>query len=254
MHIKALLTICMLAIIVFLSTFLITSNKNKGNLPPEKEGTANAVANQNNEKTGGKETKKYDFNMFDKPVLLTEYRMKLAREYSQMHYGEQIDTIVPQSIVIHWTASDNWESVYNYFYGEEATKDREYGKLNLTSHFLVDRDGTIYRLTPETYLNRHAIGLNWCSIGIENVGGVGGRQDLTDAQLKANTELVKYLKDKYPSIKYLLGHYQQDYGKKVGIWKEKVTGYYTGKSDPGPAFMQGLINNTRDTGLETFTP
>lgn len=254
MHRKTLFTKCILALIVFLSAFIIISNKNKGNYTPEREGTKNSAANQSIEQTSNKTTIKYDFNIIDKPVLLTEYRMKLARDYSQMHYGEQIHTIIPQAIVIHWTASDNCEGVYNYFFGEEATKDREYGKLNLTSHFLVDRDGTIYRLTPETNLNRHAIGLNWCSIGIENVGGVGGREDLTEAQLKANTVLVSYLKDKYSSIKYLLGHYQQDHGKKVGIWKENIAGYYTGKSDPGPVFMHGLINNTRDTGLVTFTP
>lgn len=192
--------------------------------------------------------------ILDKPVLLTEYRKKLAREYSLMHYGEPADTIVPQAIVIHWTASGTWESAYNHFYGEEAVRDREYGKLNLASHFLVDRDGTIYRLTPETSMNRHAIGLNWCSIGIENVGGVNGKQDLTDAQLQSNTDLVKYLKSKYPSIKYLLGHYQQDQARKAGLWKENMPGYYTGKADPGPAFMERLIKSTGDLGLTTFQP
>lgn len=162
-----------------------------------------------------------------------------------MHYGEPIDTSIPQAIIIHWTASDSLEGVYGYFYGEEAAVDREYGKLNLTAHFLVDKDGAIYRLTPETCLNRHAIGLNWCSIGIENVGGVGGKQDLTEAQLQSNTELAKYLKAKYPSIKYLLGHYQQDQAKKAGLWKENVPGYYTGKADPGPVFMEKLIRNPK---------
>ncbi len=36
---------------------------------------------------------------------------------------------------------------------------------------MVDRDGTRYRLMPETYMARHVIGLNYYSIGIENVGG-----------------------------------------------------------------------------------
>lgn len=112
----------------------------------------------------------YQLKIIDRPVLTTEYHKQLAREYSQMHYGQPIDKIIPQAIVIHWTASDNCEGVYKYFYAEEAERDREYGKLNLTSHFLVDTDGTVFRLTPETYMNRHAIGLNWCSIGIGNIG------------------------------------------------------------------------------------
>lgn len=28
-------------------------------------------------------------------------------------------------------------------------------------------------------MNHHIMGLNWCSIGIEDVGGVGGKEDLT---------------------------------------------------------------------------
>src|SRR5580693_7225904 len=44
------------------------------------------------------------------------------------------------------------------------------GELNVSAHFLVDRDGTIYRLMPETWMARHCIGLNRVAIGIENVG------------------------------------------------------------------------------------
>lgn len=79
-----------------------------------------------------------------------------------------------------------------------------------------------------------------------------GKEDLTQAQLKANTELLRYLKKKYPTIKYLLGHYQQDWGKETGIWKENITNYYTVKPDPGPVFMKGLINNLKDLELTTF--
>jgi len=190
--------------------------------------------------------------IIDNPVLITDYRRQLTREYSLMHYGEPLETIVPRAIVVHWTASDSCEGVFNYFKGEEAQRDREYGKLNLTAHFLVDKDGAIYRLTPENQLNRHAIGLNWCSIGIENVGGAGGKEDLTQAQLQSNTELVRYLKSKHPTIEYLLGHYQQDQAKKAGLWKEKIAGYNTGKPDPGRQFMEKLIDNTKDVGLITF--
>ncbi|OPX90210.1 MAG: N-acetylmuramoyl-L-alanine amidase [Pelotomaculum sp. PtaB.Bin104] len=225
------------------------------NMTSECKITDNSTTGQNAAvSSGNKELTGNQLKIVYKPVLITEYRKQLAREYANMHYGEYIDTIKPQTIIIHWTASDNMQGTYSYFYREEATVDREYGRLNLTSHFLVDRDGTIYQLTPETFLNRHAIGLNWCSIGIENVGGVNGKQDLTEAQLKANIQLVKYLKDKYPSITYLLGHYQQDHAKKVGLWKEKVSSYYTGKPDPVRIFMQGLIDGTKDYGLTVFEP
>lgn len=53
-------------------------------------------------------------------------------------------------------------------------------------------------------------------------------------------------------MKYLLGHYQQDWTKKAGLWKENISDYYTGKPDPGPVFMQNLINKVSDLELVTF--
>ena len=165
-----------------------------------------------------------------------------------------ISSIVPQVIVIHWTASDSLEGTYSYFYPEEASNDfySAQGKLNVSSHFLVDRDGTIYRLTPETFLNRHIIGLNWCSIGVENVGGVNGTEDLTKEQLLANEKLVRYLKVKYPTISHLIGNYQQDNLRSTKLWRENGIGYYSGKSDPGSSFMTNLIENVSDLKLDTF--
>lgn len=192
--------------------------------------------------------------IIDRPLKWTKHRSELAKEYTQIHYGINTDTIVPKAIVVHWTATKDAESVYNFFYPEE-TSDPEYdgtGKLNVSSQFLVDRDGTIFRLGPETALNRHAIGLNWCSIGIENVGGVNDAQDLTEEQLQSNLFLIRYLKDKYPTISYVLGHYQQDYGKTAGLWIEKLPDYYAGKPDPGPVFMHKLQVNLQDTDIKFF--
>lgn len=42
--------------------------------------------------------------------------------------------------------------------------------LNVSTQFLVDRDGTIFRLLPDTTFARHVIGLNHLAIGIENIG------------------------------------------------------------------------------------
>lgn len=135
--------------------------------------------------------------MESRPIAFTDRRRRLIREYARIHYGREMETIVPQAVVVHWTASDSRDGVYRYFYNEENPHLRN-GTLNVASHFLVDRDGTIWQLTPETALNRHAIGLNWCAIGIENVGGVDGREDLTRAQLEANVKLIRYLRGNIP--------------------------------------------------------
>ena len=187
--------------------------------------------------------------IIDRPVRLTEYRKRLTREYAFRHYGEEFTEIVPQAVIVHWTESPEAE-VYEYFY-KEARAD---GTLNVCSQFLVDRDGTIFRLTPETMLDRHAIGYNWCAIGIENVGGVDRKEDLTPEQLQADVLLIRYLWEKYPTVRYVWGHYQQKSAEKSGLYKESVSGYYHAKVDPGPKFMKALQKNLKDTGLLFFKP
>lgn len=188
--------------------------------------------------------------IIDRPVRLTEYREQLIREYALRHYGGEITEIEPRAVIVHWTVSRDADSVYRYFY-KEARGD---GTLNVCSQFLVDRDGTIFRLTPETMLDRHAIGYNWCAIGIENVGGIDNKEDLTPEQLQANLLLIRYLKAKYPAIRCVWGHYQQEEAKKSGLYKEKVAGYFNAKVDPGPKFMTELQKNLQDTGLLFFKP
>ena len=188
--------------------------------------------------------------IIDRPVRLTEYRKQLTREYAFRHYGEEFTEIVPQAVIVHWTESSEADGVYDYFY-KEVRKD---GTLNVCSQFLVDRDGTIFRLTPETLLDRHAIGYNWCAIGIENVGGVDRKEDLTPSQLQANVLLIRYLREKYPTVRYVWGHYQQKSAEKSGLYKESISGYYHAKVDPGPKFMKALQKNLKDTGLLFFKP
>ena len=188
--------------------------------------------------------------IIDRPVRLTEYRQQLMREYALQHYGEEMTEIVPQVVVVHWTEFPEADAVYDYFY-KEARGD---GTLNVCSQFLVDRDGTIFRLTPETMLDRHAIGYNWCAIGIENVGGVDRKEDLTPEQLQANVLLIRYLREKYPTVRYVWGHYQQKSAEKSGLYKESISGYYHAKVDPGPKFMKALQKNLKDTGLLFFKP
>ena len=190
--------------------------------------------------------------IIDKPIKWTENRERLTREYSQEHYGFSATTITPRAVVVHWTAFGNFEGTYNYFYNEEFTSGIDAGTLNVASHFIVDRDGTIYRLTPETALNRHAIGYNWCAIGIENVGGVNGKEDLTAAQLLANINLIRYLAEKYSTIEYVFGHMQQVEAKASGLFIENVPDYFAEKPDPGKKFMQALRENLEGDGLKFF--
>ena len=182
--------------------------------------------------------------------MWTDKRDELIDEYTLKHYGKICREIIPQAVVVHWTAFGTLESVWRYFYAEEMPDDE--GRLNVASQFIVDRDGTIWRLMPETKFARHIIGYNHCAIGIENVGGYDGREDLTEAQLAANVRLIKYLHEKYPTIKYVFGHYQQDEARTSGLFIENVPDYYAIKTDPGPKFMRGLREQLESDGLIFF--
>ena len=183
----------------------------------------------------------------DRFISWTAHRDELIDEYTLKHYGKIYREIIPQAVVVHWTAMGTLESVWKFFYAEEMADDE--GRLNVASQFLVDRDGTIWRLMPETKFARHAIGYNHCAIGIENVGGYDGREDLTAEQLAANVRLIKYLHEKYPTIKYVFGHYQQDAARASGLYIELVKDYYAIKPDPGKIFMRGLRAQLESDGL-----
>ncbi|MEX0288355.1 MAG: peptidoglycan recognition family protein [Flavobacteriaceae bacterium] len=179
--------------------------------------------------------------IIDKPIIFNEERTELTLEYLLERYGLEQDspTIVPKMIVLHWTVIPTLEKSFEAF--EQPTlpnwrpEIKNVSGLNVSSQFLIDRDGTIYSLMPETTMARHVIGLNHCAIGVENVGGTEALP-LTRAQLKANIWLVEYLKSKY-DIDYLIGHYE--YTDFVGheLWLEKDDNYRTKKDDPGEDFM-----------------
>ena len=150
--------------------------------------------------------------------------------------------------MIHHTASDDLKESFDRFKPEILLQDRKditkAGSLNVSAHFLVDFDGTIYSMMPETYMARHVIGLNLSSIGIENVGG--NKKALTKEQLEANIKLVEYLKEKYKTIKYLIGHYEYTNGENHPLFLEKDKNYRTIKHDPDVNFMESLRSNFPD--------
>ena len=63
-------------------------------------------------------------------------------------------------------------------------------------HFLVRKDGKIYRLRPEDKVGAHAYGSNYNSIGVCFEGNFM-EEDMPEAQKEAGKELVAYLKNKY---------------------------------------------------------
>lgn len=180
-----------------------------------------------------------------KPIDFGKERIALTRKYQLTHYG--IDSasieIEPKIIVLHWTCLPTLELAYRVFnpasFPASSPRRTELpDDLNVSSQFLVDRDGTIYQLMPDNWMARHVIGLNHYAIGIENVGGVNGQDDLTEAQVKANAFLLCYLKKKYPGIQDVIGHNEYLKYKNTPFWLEKDPSYQKDKTDPGPNFVK----------------
>ncbi len=194
-----------------------------------------------------------NLKIVDKPIVWDTLRKRLSLEYMHERHGltnVRAPFITPSMVVIHWTAIPTLGASFNAFkpstlQGREELQQAS--MLNVSAHFLVDRDGTIYRLLPETAFARHVIGLNHSAIGIENVGD-GDQYKLTEQQFTANVKLVQYLHYKYP-IRYIIGHH--DYQRYIGhpLWKETDPNYLTEKSDPGNAWMNRLYKSFEQVGV-----
>ncbi|UZR93664.1 peptidoglycan recognition protein family protein [Chondrinema litorale] len=182
--------------------------------------------------------------IIDKPITWNDKRKDLSLEYLQQRHSLDLDSpyINPKMVVVHYTVIPTLEGTMRAFMNPELPGAREAIKgassLNVSSQFVIDQDGTIYRLLPETAFARHVIGLNYCAIGIENVGGTE-EVPLTKKQLKSNVKLIKYLKKKY-DIEYLIGHSEYTDFAGSTLWKEVDDNYRTTKSDPGEDFMKGI--------------
>lgn len=193
-------------------------------------------------------------NIVDRPITFEDTRKQLTLDYLYERYGLEQDKpdIEPRMIVLHWTVIPTLEASFNAFDPSTLPNWRPDIKtvsgLNVSAQFLVDRDGTIYRLLPETTMARHVIGLNHCAIGIENVGGTDDFP-LTEEQVNSNILLVNYLAEKY-NIEYLIGHYEYTNFEGHPLWLEKDEAYRTQKTDPGEDFMQKVRQATKRFNFE----
>lgn len=192
----------------------------------------------------------------DRPIRFDETRRRLTLEYRRAHQDAGADgiTIEPKVVVIHHTAFETLEASFSYFDRTTIEPGRKQiasaGRVNVSAHFLVDRDGAIYRLMPETWMARHCIGLNHVAIGVENVGGTA-KTPLTEAQLQANERLIRELVRRFP-ITHVIGHHEYRRLEGHPYFIEKDQNYRTEKIDPGAAFMKRLRSRLSDLTLQSW--
>ena len=212
----------------------------------------------------------------DHALVIDAERVRLTKDYLAIHNpplravlpeADRAESIgfEPRLVVVHYTAIPTLAGTLEAFAGLHIGTDREIirrnGLLNVGIQFVVDRDGAIYRLYPETVIARHVIGLNHVAIGIENVGDgdlparwfPGSRRPeapLTRAQLAANLALVRYLAARYPSIGWVIGHSEYRWLERPAhpaheLFYEALPGYRTEKRDPGRRFLKRLRRGLR---------
>ena len=193
-------------------------------------------------------------NIIQLPINYSKERTELSIEYLKNRHGitQNTPVIKPVMIVLHFTDGGTIKSIHDYFNSPTIEDSRSINKrvsaLNVGSQFLIDRDGKIYQLMPDNYLARHAIGLNYCAIGVENIGS--DKNPLTEEQVIANASLVRHLAKKY-KIEYLIGHSEYTTFRNTALWKETDSKYITYKSDPGKKFMEGVRALTKDLNLKS---
>lgn len=182
-----------------------------------------------------------EVEIVDAPMAWSADREALTLAYRRRHSDADARdlAIEPRVIVLHYTGGGSAKATRRYFDAPRIEAERAQlaraGAVNVSAHFVVDRDGTIYRLQPETRFARHCIGLNHVAIGVENVGD-GARWPLTAAQVAANVALVNALAARFP-ITHLVGHHEVMDMRGHALYREREAGYRNRKGDPGAAFM-----------------
>ena len=142
-----------------------------------------------------------------KPIPFGTKRKQQMRAYSRRHYGiDSFELTAPKVVVQHITVTDSFGAVYNTF--ANNSRDPELRELpGVCSHYVVDKDGTIYQLVKLGIMCRHTVGLNHTSIGIEHVGRTDAALLGNRRQLRASLALSRWLRCRFQiAPRDVIGH------------------------------------------------
>ncbi len=167
------------------------------------------------------------------PISYGAHRRAEMAAYSRRHYGEREWRLTdPRVIVLHFTGSGSYSSVWNTFDSNAPNLGESPG---VCSHYVIEQDGTIDELVPPRIRCRHTIGLNQTSIGIEMVQSTGPSSHWADQQIldrgpqiRSALRLVRWLQDRY------------------GIPTGEVIGHAMANDDPYFKDLQGWTNDHTD--------
>jgi N-acetylmuramoyl-L-alanine amidase len=147
-------------------------------------------------------------------IRFGDMRKAQTADYCQRRYHQHTYSLTsPKVVVLHHTAGADWQSAWNTFNGNAAYNHEKPG---VSAHFIIGKGGTIYQCVPLSLRARHAIGMNWMSIGIEFVqeGRTGKDGHWMDQQIlnrtkqiRAGLRLVRYLQLRFGiADRNVIGH------------------------------------------------
>jgi N-acetylmuramoyl-L-alanine amidase len=142
-----------------------------------------------------------------RPIPFGAKRRQETAAYAKRHYGiADFHLRHPHVIVEHYTVTATFQQTFNTFAPD--VPDSELHELPGTcSHFVIDRDGTIYQLVPLSIMCRHTVGLNYTAIGIEHVGSSDGQVLSNARQMAASLRLTRWLRCRYGiGVPNVIGH------------------------------------------------
>jgi N-acetylmuramoyl-L-alanine amidase len=142
-----------------------------------------------------------------RPIPFGDRRKEEMRGYAQRHYGiDDYRLRRPRVIVQHYTATDSFAPVFNYF-ATDAPDPELHELPGICAHYVIDRDGTIYQLVSTRIMCRHTVGLNYTAIGIEHVGQSDAQVLGNRRQMAASLRLTRMLQGRYDiGIRNVIGH------------------------------------------------
>jgi N-acetylmuramoyl-L-alanine amidase len=172
-------------------------------------------------------------NLFDKiiivPIIILIANTSFASSQNELkivdkivNFGFRPSTLRNIDVIIV-------HSVYNASGGDKYDIDlviKQFSYYDVSSHYVIGRDGTIYRLVNEKNVSFQAgksslpdgrKNVNTCSIGIELITTNDSIDSPTEPQIISLVALVKDIKNRY-KIKYVLRHSDIAPGRKTDPW------------------------------------
>ncbi len=170
----------------------------------------------------------------------------------------------PEIIMVHFTSAvvEHPDDPYNMSYVRQTFVDYE-----LSIHYIIDRDGTVYSYIPEDRVAWHAgkgeyegeeryvNAMNKYAIGIELLG-IGSQRDMAayltpDEYASLDTSLIGFTDKQYTSLRELVVDISERNG--IPLDREHIIGhsdYSKTRTDPGELFefdrVLGELGETKD--------